>query len=111
MVYLGTASVTIDTRDIMKALQRRFPQARLESHDSEDEMISAIIRWRRNYTSFIETNFGSVGEDEDDILRFDTCINGYGECHQYELLCVVMDYRAQSNGLSLAIFQPVSVIS
>ena len=110
-MYLGTASVTIDTRDIMEALERRFPQAKLESYNSEDEMISAIIRWRRNYTSFIETNFGSVGEDEDDILRFDTCINGYGECHQYELLCVVIGYRAQSNGLSQAIFQPVSVNS
>lgn len=95
----------------MEALQRRFPQAEVESHDSEDEMISAIIRWRRNYISFIETNFGSVGEDEDDILRFDTCINGYGKCHQYKLLCVVIDYRAQSNGLSQVIFQPVSVNS
>ena len=61
----------------MASLQRRFPQANVMSYNSEDDMIGAIIRWRRNYVNDFEARFGDYG-DEDDILRFDTCINGYG---------------------------------
>ena len=62
----------------MGSLRQRFPQAQVSSYDSEADMIDAIIRWRRNYTNSFETRYGDLGEDEDNILRFDTCINGYG---------------------------------
>ena len=62
----------------MDSLQQRFPQARVSSYDSEADMIDAIIRWRRNYINSFEEDYPDFGEDEDNILRFDTCINGYG---------------------------------
>ena len=62
----------------MSLLKKRFPHARTAAYASEGEMISAIISWRRNYTDFFQRFYGDVHVDADDILRSDTCINGYG---------------------------------
>ena len=61
----------------MGLVKRRFPQAQLAPHTSEEEMISGIKRWRTNYTDTLK-DFFKENTDTDDILRFDTCINGYG---------------------------------
>ena len=61
----------------MGLVKRRFPQAQLAPHTSEEEMISGIRSWRRNYTDTLK-DFFVENTDGDDILRSDTCINGYG---------------------------------
>ena len=64
----------------MGLLKKRFPQAQLAPYASEGDMINAIIRWRRNLTDILEPLFGSFIDDNTDlILRFDTCVNGFGK--------------------------------
>ena len=62
----------------MNLVKERFPQVELEPFPSEDEMINAIVGWRRRYTDFFQQFLNDIDADADDILRFDTCVNGYG---------------------------------
>ena len=72
-------SITIytDANEIMGLVKRRFPQAQLAPYTSEEDMINGIKRWRTNYTDTLK-DFFEENTDTDDILRFDTCVNGYG---------------------------------
>ena len=69
--------ICIDANEIMGLVEKRFPQAQLAPFTSEEAMISGITSWRRNYTDILR-DFFEENTDADDILRSDTCINGYG---------------------------------
>lgn len=74
----------------MDLLEKRFPQAQLAPYASQGEMINAIIRWRRNLTDILEPIFGSyIDDNTDSILRFDTCVNGFGKSQSVK--CVVFE--------------------
>ena len=72
-----------DANEVMGLVKRRFPQAQLVPHTSEDDMINEIKIWRRNYTNTLK-DFFEVNAKSDRILRFDTCVNGFG---MYAFLC------------------------
>ena len=69
--------VYTDANEIMGLVKRRFPQAQLAPYTSEEEMINGITIWRRNYTNTFK-EFFEINAESDNILRFDTCINGFG---------------------------------
>ena len=69
--------ICTDANEIMGLVKKRFPQAELAPYSSEEAMLDGITSWRRNYTDTLERFFEET-TDADDILRFDTCINGYG---------------------------------
>ena len=73
-------TIYTDANEIMRLVKRRFPQAQLAPYTSEEDMINGIRRWRRNYTDTLK-DFFEENTDADDVLRFDTCINGYGMLH------------------------------
>ena len=91
----GTNAIIIvhaDANEIMELLMNRFPQAQLEQYPTEEEMIRALKEWRRRYTDMFLKDINNVNvrmftDDESDniemdsVLRFDTCINGYGMFH------------------------------
>ena len=66
----------IDANRIMELLNQRFPQADISPHVSEDEMVEALKNWRRNYTDTFSRY--TDNDNTDEVIRFDTCINGYG---------------------------------
>ena len=70
-------TIYTDVNEIMGLVKRRFPQAQLAPYNSEEDMINGIRRWRRNYIDTLK-DFFEENTNADDILRFDTCINGYG---------------------------------
>lgn len=69
--------VCTDANEIMRLVKRRFPQAQLAPYTSGEAMINGIKSWRRNFTDKLK-GFFEVNTESDSILRFDTCINGFG---------------------------------
>lgn len=59
----------------MELLSRRFPQAMLLAYATESDMTTALKEWRRDYVDQFSDN---NDVDTDRILRFDSCVNGYG---------------------------------
>lgn len=78
-----------DVNKIMDLVKKRFPQAQLAPYTSEEAMISGIKSWRRSYTDTLK-DFFEENTDADDILRSDTCINGYGIVECSELSHIVL---------------------
>ena len=69
--------IITDAYEIMGLVKKRFPQAQITPYPTENAMLEGIQSWRRNFTDELEDFFPEVDES-DDILRFDTCVNGYG---------------------------------
>jgi len=59
----------------MELLSRRFPQATLLAYATESDMTTALQQWRRDY---VDQFSDDDDVDTDRILRFDSCVNGYG---------------------------------
>ena len=74
----------------MGLVKKRFPQAQLAPYTSQEAMISGIINWRRNFTDTLKDFFGE-NTDADEILRFDTCINGFGMCSTSATECPILN--------------------
>ena len=68
-------SCNIDAVGVMRLLERRFPQATLLAHATESDMITSLKEWRRDY---VDQFSNSDDVDTDRIVRFDSCVNGYG---------------------------------
>ena len=69
--------ITTDADKIIDLVRKRFPQAQTTPYSSEDAMLEGIHNWRKKYTDELK-DFFSETTDSDEILRFDTCVNGFG---------------------------------
>ena len=69
---------------VMELLKRRFPQATLLPYASENAMTTALVEWRRE---FVDQFSDSDDVDTDDIVRFDSCVNGYGAKQTLVVFC------------------------
>jgi len=75
-----------DAVGVMELFKTRFPQATVLAYDSERDMITALKEWRRDYVDQFSDN---NDVDTDRIVRFDSCVNGYGmNTDTCNILCV-----------------------